>query len=121
MIARIARFYGIALVSGMLAVACRPLDATVSQPAELAGRWARLSSDQTWGDTLVLAPNGAVLTASRDSDADSLRWSVISSRVAGIALCLGPARTPRCEPYRLEGDTLIVGLLPTPTFYRRAH
>jgi len=120
MTTRIARFSRIALASGMLAVACRPFDATVSQPSELTGRWARLSPNQTWSDTVVLAPNGAVFGASPASDTDDLRWSVVRSRVAGRALCLGPARAPHCQPYRLEGDTLVVGRLPTPTFFRRA-
>lgn len=121
MTTRIVPLYRMALVTGLLTSACAPFDAaSISQPAELTGRWARLRADQTWGDTVVLQANGIVIDAPH-TVADSLRWSVVQSRVAGVALCLGPPRTPHCEPYRLEGDTLVVGRLPTPTFFRRAH
>ena len=110
----------IALCAAVLAAACLSLDATVSHPSELVGRWARLRADHTWGDTVVLQASGTMLDASA-SPSDSLRWSVVRSRTAGAGLCFGRARAAKCQPYRLEGDTLIVGSLPTPTYLRRAH
>lgn len=110
------------LVAVILASACHRDDFTVTQPVELIGQWARLRPDQkTWGDTIELRANGAAVDPSRDVSPDSLRWSVVRSRVAGAGLCLGPSRKPHCQQYRLEGDTLVVGRIAAPTYYRRAH
>lgn len=119
----IARLRGIIVFTmGCVAGAgCARLDATVSQPGELAGAWARLGSDTAWADTLALIADGTVRDQRSAATSSRLRWAVVRSRLAGTALCIGPARTPECKPYRLEGDTLILGRLPSVTFLRRVH
>lgn len=120
MTTRIARLSRMALLTGLLASACRRPDATVSQPAELSGRWARFLPDQTWGDTIEFRTDGSVVEVAHAAGPDSLRWSVVRSRAGDEALCLGVPPKPTCRPYRFEGDTLIIGRLPAQTYYRRA-
>jgi hypothetical protein len=99
--------------------ACTRLDAKVSQPGEFAGRWARLVTDTSWGDTVELFTDGRVHGWNRLTILDSTRWAVIHSRF-GDAFCAGPRSHPNCQPYRLEGDTLVLGRVPRQSYWRRA-
>lgn len=117
---RLAMRHRLILVFGLFAAGCAAFDATVSQPAELAGRWARIRPDQSSGDTLVLEPDGKAIDGSSAVPLDGIRWSVVKTGVAGSGLCIGPRQSPHCETFRLEGDTLILGDAAAPRFFRRA-
>jgi hypothetical protein len=97
---------------------CIPLDAKVSRPPEFAGRWARLVSDTSWSDTIELVPDGRV-RGWKAATSDSSHWAVVQSHY-GDALCIGLRRQPNCQPYRLEGDTMVLGRTPKQSYWRRA-
>jgi hypothetical protein len=101
-------------------IGCATIDASISQPGELTGQWARLGADTAWSDTVRLLADGTVQNQQRASARDSLHWGVLRSQF-GVALCIGSPKAPQCNPYRLEGDTLIVGRLPHVAFLRRVH
>ena len=115
---RVRRRLILAVIAG-LAFGCGSLDVTVSRPRELAGRWARLRADSVWTDTLILGANGRVTDPLEVSSADSSHWSVVRSRF-GEGLCIGRGNHMRCQPYRLEGDTLVWGRPANPMLLRRA-
>jgi len=98
--------------------ACLTAKAKVSQPRELVGRWARLGADTAWSDTIELLADGRVSGSARPSVTDSTRWSVVQSRF-GLAFCAGARSQSRCQPFRLEGDTLVLGRVPTQSYLRR--
>jgi hypothetical protein len=91
------------------------LDAKVSQPREFADRWVRLVSDTLWSDTVELIADGRVRRWNGPTVPDSTRWAVVQSRV-GDALCIGPRTHPNCQPFRLEGDTLVLGPVPKQSY-----
>ena len=97
------------------------LDATVSRPTTFVGRWARLVSDTAWTDTVELFADGGARGWSGRTEPDGTRWDIVHSRVGGDGFCAGPPSRPNCQPYRLEGDTLVLGRLPKQTFLRRVH
>jgi hypothetical protein len=101
---------------------CVPLDARVVHPAELTGKWVRLRADGTWGDTLEYLADGRILGSAGRPVPATARWDVVRSRVAGEGLCTsdGPKKG-RCQIYRLEGDTLVLGYIKRPAYFRRAH
>jgi hypothetical protein len=99
--------------------ACMRLDAKVSQPAAFVGRWARLVSDTLWSDTVELVADGRVRGWNGPAVSDSTHWTVVQSRF-GDAFCVGPRRHPNCRPFRLEGDTLVLGRVPKQAYWRRA-
>ena len=122
MICRVRR--SLVVASCVAGAACFPRDVTVTQPGELAGRWARMRADQTWSDTLVLQADGGVIDPDPHPAQDTIRWAVVRSKDLGAALCIGVTRVRaknHCLPYRLEGDTLVWGYGTAPTYFRRAH
>lgn len=99
--------------------ACTHLDAKVSQPSEFIGRWARLVTDTVWSDTIELVADGSVRASPDRMMPDGTRWAVVHSRF-GEGFCLGARRQPNCQGFRLEGDTLVLGILPKQSYWRRA-
>ncbi len=91
--------------------ACLVLDGKVDQPHEFVGRWARLVADTVWSDTIELAADGRARGSLDHSMPDSTRWAVVHSRF-GEGFCLGPRGKRNCQPFRLEGDTLVLGTMP---------
>jgi len=115
---RCARIVAALLITGQ-AQACMRLDAKVSQPGEFAGRWARLVSDTLWTDTVELVADGRVQGWNGVAVLDNTHWAIVHSRF-GDAFCFGSRRQPNCRPFRLEGDTLVLGRMPKQSYWRRA-
>ena len=102
-------------------IGCARPDVESARPPELTGAWVRLRADGTWGDTLQYLADGRVLGSTGHPVPATAQWSVIRSKVAGEAFCGWNAKDRDCQPYRLEGDTLVVGYIQqSPTYLRRA-
>ena len=99
------------------AVACLPRDLSVEHPAELTGRWSQLRPDGSWADTVEYLADGRVRVAAAPVDT-SARWSVVRDSDYRAFCRIGFA-SRSCVPFRLEGDTLVVGEISSPTYYRR--
>jgi hypothetical protein len=109
--------------AGALAAAlagCLGLDAQVVHPAQFVGKWVRLRSDGTWGDTLEYLADGRVVGSVGHPVPLTDRWVVVRSKLAGEGFCAGAPTKPACQPFRLDGDTLLVlGRVADPTYFRR--
>jgi hypothetical protein len=108
------------LVGAMLSSGCDFMSAQVVHPPELTGKWVRLRADGTWGDTLSYLADGGVRGSPGHPIPASARWVVVRSKAAGEGFCVGDDRDRSCRPFRLEGDTLVVGDISSPAYYRRA-
>lgn len=97
--------------------ACAP---EVSQPPEYVGRWTRLVPGDSVADTIELLPDGRVRGGKSSTTRDLTQWAVVRSAF-GTGFCLGHVGKPNCQEARLEGDTLVVGLMSHATYWRRAH
>ena len=106
------------LLSITMSAGCMALDAEILHPTALIGRWVRLRSDGSWGDTLEYLSSGHVRGSVGHSVPASARWSVVRSRL-GEGFCAIDVNERSCQPYRLEGDTLVLGGLTDPTYFRR--
>lgn len=119
-----ARSIGGFSVAGLIAMCslagCIRDEATLVQPAELSGRWVRLQQDGTWGDTLTYLADGQMVGSTSHAVAAGARWSVLRSRRAGEAFCTMDSTVRTCQPFRIEGDTLVLWRLANPTYLRRA-
>lgn len=102
-----------------------PLDKfEVVRPAELTGKWVKLRTDGTWGDTVEYLADGRVVAGLGTVLRRGARWSVVRSRSAGQALCTSDSasttRSVSCpQLLRIEGDTILVGVSTSPSYFRR--
>lgn len=117
---RRSRWAGAAIAASITIVsACLPHDYAVLHPPALTGRWVQLRADGSWGDTFEYLADGRVRIAAAPVIDTALDWSVLRYRKSD-ALCRRDHATSSCQPFRLEGDTLVVGDVGRPTYYRRA-
>jgi len=108
--------------AALAVAACAMPDAHVVRPAELTGAWVRQRADGTWGDTLRYLADGRVLGSAGSPMPAAARWSVVrpTSKATGQAFCVLGTAARACQPFRLDGDTLIVGDIEHAAFFRRA-
>jgi hypothetical protein len=100
--------------------ACALGDAKVVYPAELTGKWVHRRPDGTWGDTVAYLADGRMVGSQGHVVASAASWAVVRSRVAGEGLCITEAAKPACNPFRLVGDTLVVGTIEHASYFHRA-
>ena len=110
----------ISLAALSLIAACHLPDAKVTHPPELVARWARLHADGSWSDTVDLRADGGASIPFM-TPPDSQRWSMVTARETGSALRFARTSHSDCQQFRLEGDTLVLGTIRAPTYFRRAH
>ena len=111
--------FSVRIVLCLMFAGCFRDHVTMLRPAELTGRWVRLQQDGTWSDTISYLADGRVLGSTGHPIAESVRWTVVHSARFGEEFCETNLRA-RCHPFRLEGDTLVVGPISDATYFRRA-
>lgn len=111
-----ARSIGVAFAL-LFATGCALSDASINRPTGLVGRWVQLRDDGSWGDTVAYLADGRLRGSRGVAIPDSADWSVVTFR-GSDGLCAEPV-TRTCEPFRLVGDTLVVGEVGKYRFFRR--
>lgn len=98
-----------ALGSSLLLAACA--DSAQRDPAHpdyLAGRWLRLRSDNTWGDTMTFSPDGTLLGSQGYAVPPSLHWDVKPDAKGKPQYCAAQGPDAFCRGFRIAGDTLVL-------------
>jgi hypothetical protein len=108
----------------LLILACGPgseaTQTSLTQPAELVGRWVRLRSDSTWGDTLEYLSSGQVRGSQGHAVPPTARWGVKAGPAGTREFCAADEKDAYCQTFRLEDSVMVLSGGPSgPSYFRR--
>jgi hypothetical protein len=98
------------LVFAVVACSVSSTRYTESRPSELTGRWVLSHADGTWGDTTTWNSDGGMLGSTNHPVPIDARWVVRTADDGTRAICISGGNQSNCQPFVINGDTLIWGL-----------